>query len=83
MNGKKRRILLGENVAGWSLDSVARNEAVFADGARRETLVLQAQNYIVTPVAAGSSVAVPGAVPAAAKDKARKRTLGFGGSVEK
>ena len=85
VNGKKRRILLGENVEGWSLDSVARNEAVFADGARRETLILQAQEYIVTPVAAGGSVAAPGGVPAAAKGKTAKRSLGFGfgGSGEK
>ena len=71
VNGKKRRILLGENVEGWSLDSVSRNEVVFADGARRETLILQAQAYIVTPVTA--------------KGETRKRSLGFGygGSGEK
>jgi hypothetical protein len=88
VNGNKRRILLGESVEGWSLDSVARNEVVFADGARRETLILQTQKYIVTPVAAGSggsvsgqgggSVADPGAVPAAANGKAAKRSLGLG-----
>jgi hypothetical protein len=88
VNGKKRRILLGESVEGWSLDSVARNEVVFADGARRETLILQAQKYIVMSGAAdsggsvsgqgGGSVADPGAVPAAAKGKAAKRSLGLG-----
>ena len=90
VNGKKRRILLGENVEGWSLDSVARNEAVFVDGARRETLILQAQKYIVMSGAAdssgsgsdsgqgGGSVADPGAVPAAAQGKATKRSLGLG-----
>jgi len=91
VQGKKRRILVGEVVEGWSLDSVARNEAVFADGHRRKTLILLPQEYIATAGAAdsrgsgpapgheGGSVAGPRSVPAAEKkagEKAGKENAG-------
>jgi hypothetical protein len=97
VQGKKRRILVGEEVAGWSLDSIALNEAVFADGPRRKTLILKPQEIVATAATSGNSgavpasgagagsIAVPGAAPAAAKDKSGKppRRLGFGGRGNK
>lgn len=41
MNGKKRRVRLGEEVKGWTLQSVDTNAAVLTAGARQESLVLQ------------------------------------------
>jgi hypothetical protein len=38
---KKRRILLGESIEGWTLESVATNTVVLADGVRREEIVLK------------------------------------------
>jgi hypothetical protein len=79
VEGKKRRILVGEVVEGWSLDSVTRNEAVFADESRRKTLILKPQEIVATSATSGNSGAVPGAAPASAKDKTVKppRSLGF------
>jgi hypothetical protein len=85
VEGKKRRILVGEVVEGWSLDSVTRNEAVFADESRRKTLILKPQEIVATSATSGNSGAVPGAAPAADKDKTAKppRGLGFGGRANK
>jgi hypothetical protein len=97
VRGKKQRILVGEAVEGWSLDSVARNEVVFSDGRRRKVLILQPQKYVAASATSDSSgaiptsgarpksVAGPGAAPAAAKDKTAKRSLGlgFGGNGNK
>jgi hypothetical protein len=41
VKGNKRRILLGENLDGWTLKSVEASECVLTRGARRETLTLQ------------------------------------------
>jgi hypothetical protein len=40
LKDKTLRIHLGEEVSGWTLESVGTNEAVFAQGKRRETLEL-------------------------------------------
>jgi hypothetical protein len=50
VKGKKRRILLGEQVEGWTLDSVERNEVVFVHGTRSEKLILLPQKYVAPPV---------------------------------
>ncbi len=50
VQGKKKRLMLGESHKGWTLDSVKPNEVVFGDGVRTETLVLK-QGVIVAPVA--------------------------------
>lgn len=41
VKGKPRRILLGEEIDGWKLESVENNEAVFAAGSRRQKSSLQ------------------------------------------
>ena len=38
---KKRRILLGEDIDGWTLDSIDAGEVVLVSGGRRERLTLQ------------------------------------------
>ena len=40
-DGKKQRLLIGESVKGWKLQSVDLSEAQFASGGKLETLVLQ------------------------------------------
>jgi hypothetical protein len=37
---KVRRIRLGEELAGWRLESVGRNEAVITNGSRQEKVIL-------------------------------------------
>jgi hypothetical protein len=46
VKGKKARILQGEAVEGWTLESVSSNEVVFSGGGRSQTLVLQARSVI-------------------------------------
>ncbi len=58
VKGKKRRILAGESVAGWTLDVVEPNRVVLVDGARRVELVLKAGIVIA---AADTGVADSGA----------------------
>lgn len=41
VRGKKRRVLLGEVVDGWTLESVDADAAVLTAGERQENLVLQ------------------------------------------
>ncbi|RLA58718.1 MAG: hypothetical protein DRR04_10300 [Gammaproteobacteria bacterium] len=44
VKGKKRRILLGEEIDGWTLESVEPNEIVFSAGGRTKKLQLQARS---------------------------------------
>ena len=55
VKGKKRRILLGGELEGWTLESIEPRESILVRGARRETLSLQL----------GSAKAKPGADPVA------------------
>lgn len=57
VRAKKRRILLNEQVEGWTLESVERNEVVFARDGRRKKVVLMPQKYVVTPGTANSGSA--------------------------
>jgi hypothetical protein len=41
VKGKKKRILLGDKVVGWTLESAQNSEAVFADSGRSQTLKLK------------------------------------------
>ena len=41
VEGKKQRLLIGDEVKGWKLKSVDLNEAEFSSGGKLETLVLQ------------------------------------------
>ncbi|MEP1471520.1 MAG: hypothetical protein ABJK25_11140 [Halieaceae bacterium] len=41
VEGKKQRILIGEEVKGWKLKSVDLNQVQFSSGGKLETLVLQ------------------------------------------
>ena len=43
---KKQRILQGESVNGWTLESVEPNRVVLVDGARREELFLMPGNIV-------------------------------------
>ncbi len=51
VEGKKKRILLGDKVVGWSLDSIDRNEAVFVAGGQTQKLTLKYTLTGVTEVA--------------------------------
>ncbi len=44
---KRRRILLGEEIEGWTLDSVQPNEVAFSSRGRTEKMQLLASNNIV------------------------------------
>ena len=41
VKGKKRRIMLGDTVVGWTLSSVERGEANFVDNGQSQTLALK------------------------------------------
>ena len=41
VKGKPRRLRLGGDLAGWTLESVAEKEVVLKKGARRKTLSLE------------------------------------------
>jgi hypothetical protein len=41
VEGKKRRLIIGEAVKGWKLQAVDLNQAKFSSGGKLETLVLQ------------------------------------------
>ncbi len=55
VKGKKRRILLGDAVEGWTLKSIRPSELVVANGERTETLVLQ-RGDVEASAASASSV---------------------------
>jgi hypothetical protein len=46
---QQRRVLLGGQVAGWTLDSIQRNSVEFTNGDRREKLVLLPRSDVVVP----------------------------------
>jgi type II secretory pathway component PulC len=60
--GKKRRILLGEELSGWTLESVDADQVMFAAGGRTETLQLRQLSIVVPapPAAAEGSRRAPG-----------------------
>ncbi len=70
VEGKQRRILIGEQVVdGWTLYSVQRNEVELANGARHEKLILLPQIDMVVPqnpTSGGGALSGPGRVGAAA-----------------
>ena len=41
VDGKKKRISLGDKVVGWTLDSIDRGRAVFSENGRSQTLALK------------------------------------------
>lgn len=49
VKGKKRRILLGETVNGWTLESIRSTESQFSNGERSETLTLEPGKVKTTP----------------------------------
>jgi hypothetical protein len=55
----KRRVLVGEKLEGWTLESVAPTEVVLAYGGKRETLRLQARNSAARASPAGVSRSRP------------------------
>ena len=56
VKGKKKRILLGDKVVGWALESIEGGQAVFAEGGQSQTLTLN-RAPVVEPVAAVPIVA--------------------------
>ena len=72
---KKRRILVGERLEGWTLKSVDSGEIVLSDGKRRKNLILQRREIAraapaaKAPAARGSRPARPSTPPAAAETK--------------
>ncbi len=64
VKGKKARILQGEAVEGWTLESVSSNEVVFSGGGRSRTLVLQARS-VIAPAAPAAPVEGAGATSVA------------------
>lgn len=64
---KKRRILLGERLDGWTLEAVEPGEGVFASGARRASLTLERVGITARPDSGGDPVTVD-----APRKKARK-----------
>jgi hypothetical protein len=61
VKGKKARILQGEAVEGWTLESVSSNEVVFSGSGRSQTLVLQARSVIAPAVPAVPAAPAKGA----------------------
>lgn len=53
VNGKKRRILLGETLNGWTLASIGAGESEFAEGKRRHILRLERGNVSAAAVRIG------------------------------
>jgi hypothetical protein len=49
VKGKKRRILLGETLDGWELESIRATESEFVKGGRRETLTLRRGKVSASP----------------------------------
>ncbi len=73
VKGKKKRILLGDKVVGWALESIEGGQAVFAEGGQSQTLTLN-RAPVVEPVAA-----VPTVAPAqAGTGKQQQAKLSFG-----
>ncbi|WP_116367405.1 type II secretion system protein N [Parahaliea mediterranea] len=87
VKGKQQRLLLGDDVSGWSLGAIEPDRAVFESGGRREEVPLK-RNMTITAEAvnpSGGSAANPAAEPAAPAGKSPKpapeapATLGLGG----
>jgi hypothetical protein len=60
---QKRRVLLGGQVEGWTLDSIQRNTVEFTNGARREKLVLLPENDVAAPLRAAGGLRAPAPDP--------------------
>ena len=85
VNEQKRRILQGEELEGWTVESVEPNRVVLISGERRTELVLL-KGKVVTPVdappadAAGNGKAASGKIKADNEAATPEYTgLGFGG----
>lgn len=84
---KRRRILLGEEINGWTLESVEPNEIVFSAGGKTKKLQLKARNDFgdMPPVAGvAGRPARPGS-PAAKKSakESSEESLSLGGMLRK
>jgi len=71
VQGKKKRILKGDKVVGWTLDSIDGDKAVFVDSGQTQNLTLER----LAIVAREASAPVPNAAAKVAK-KDRKLTAG-------
>ncbi|MEH6637626.1 MAG: hypothetical protein V7700_19075 [Halioglobus sp.] len=82
---KRRRILLGEEINGWTLQSVDANEVVFVAGHRTANLQLLAVNeFTVTDTnsadAGGNAAEAGKSEPQASLPEAEEEVLSVGGS---
>lgn len=50
VQGKKKRILLGDKMVGWTLESIGTDHAVFTDSGKSQKLMLIRSNDPVVPV---------------------------------
>jgi hypothetical protein len=67
VKGEKQRILLGETIDGWRLESIQANQGRFVRGEKSETLTLERGTVAAAPAASrrgGSGRAARGAAPA-------------------
>ena len=67
VKGKKQRILLGEQLQGWTLDSVSPNRVMLTSGGRSQELVLKAAAVVAAEPAEPKATPAPVAQDGAAK----------------
>lgn len=80
VDGTKRRIMVGEEMNGWTLDAVTPVEAMFSDGGRQASLALKRGKLPVSELAAESPAADDSANPPAGNaGEEVPDTLGLGG----
>ena len=77
---KKRRILLGEEIEGWTLESVQANKVVFSAGGRTKKLQLLARNDFVDVPPATGGTASPGRPRPAVAKEVGEESLSLGGT---
>jgi hypothetical protein len=80
VKGKKRRILQGESIEGWTLEVVEPNRVVLVDGGRREELVLKT-GIVIAAADHKKTVTKKGGSSAAPAAKRSERRLSTGGAA--
>ena len=82
VKGKKRRVVVGDSVDGWRLESVAPDRAVFLSGGERDEKVLVTASLSAAPEASGQAEPEPAAgqpLPAGGEDNKPEPELTLGG----
>lgn len=75
VQGKKTRILQGDKIAGWTLDSIERDQAVFVEGGQSQTLALERGAIVTNESVSEASI---GSSTGTSKKLETKRTLTAG-----